>query len=85
LHLRERFPQSDPHAPVRPELAIAVDYLQYFEQYAQSMSLWSPDGTAFAYPGTNEDGEEGVWIQSARADRAAVLVTDGDFVAWSPV
>jgi hypothetical protein len=32
-------------------------------------------------PGTNEDGEEGIWIQSARADRAAVLVTDGDFVA----
>jgi hypothetical protein len=49
------------------------------------MSLWSPDSSAFAYPGTNEDGEEGIWVQSARADRAAVLVGDGDFVAWSPV
>ena len=68
-----------------PSELIAVDYLQYFEQYAQSMSLWSPDSSAFAYPGTNEDGEEGIWIQSARADRAAVLVADGDFVAWSPV
>lgn len=43
----------------------------------------SPDSTAFAYG--DERGRGGIWIQSARADRAAVLVTDGDFVAWSPV
>jgi len=49
------------------------------------MSLWSPDSRAFAYPGVNEDGEEGIWIQSARPDRAPVLVAEGDFVAWSPV
>jgi Tol biopolymer transport system component len=67
-----------------PSLRLAREYLQFFEQYAQSMSLWSPDGSAFAYPGTSEDGEEGIWIQSARPGRAAVLVADGDFVAWSP-
>jgi dipeptidyl aminopeptidase/acylaminoacyl peptidase len=67
-----------------PSLLMAGDYLQFFEQYAQSMSLWSPDGSAFAYPGTNEDGQEGIWIQSARLDRAPVLVAEGDFVAWSP-
>lgn len=67
-----------------PSLMLVRDYLQFFEQYAQSMSLWSPDGSAFAYPGMNEDGEEGIWIQAARPDRAPVLVADGDFVAWSP-
>jgi hypothetical protein len=67
-----------------PSMLIAGAYLRFFEQYAQSMSLWSPDGTAFAYPGTNEEGEEGIWVQSARPDRAPVLVADGDFVAWSP-
>jgi Tol biopolymer transport system component len=67
-----------------PSQLIAGAYLQFFEQYAQSMSLWSPDSSAFAYPGTNEEGEEGIWIQSARPDRAPVLVADGDFVAWSP-
>ena len=67
-----------------PSPRMAGEYLQFFEQYAQSMSLWSPDSRAFAYPGTNEDGEEGIWIQSARPDRAAVLVADGDVVAWSP-
>ena len=67
-----------------PSLLFARDYLQFFEQYAQSISLWSPDGSAFAYPGMNEAGEEGIWIQSAQPDRAPVLVADGDFVAWSP-
>jgi len=67
-----------------PSQRMIDEYLPFFEQYAQSMSLWSPDGNAFAYPGMNEDGETGIWIQSARSDRAAVLITDGDFVAWSP-
>ena len=63
---------------------ISVEYLQFFEQYAQSMRLWSPDSRAFAYPGMSEDGQEGIWIQSARPDRAPVRVAEGDFVAWSP-
>ena len=67
-----------------PSLLFVRDYLPFFEQYAQGLRLWSPDGSAFAYPGTNEDGEEGIWIQAARPDRAPVLVADGSFVAWSP-
>ena len=31
-----------------------------------------------------ENGDAGIWIQSARSDRAPVLIADGDFVAWSP-
>jgi len=68
-----------------PSTLIAGEYLPFFQQYAQSMTLWSPDGSAFAYAGVNEAGEEGIWIQSARPDRAPVLVGDGNFVAWSPV
>ena len=67
-----------------PSLLFVRDYMRFFEQYAQSLSLWSPDGTAFAYPGSSEDGEQGIWIQSARPDRAPVLVAEGAFVAWSP-
>ena len=67
-----------------PSQVMIEQYFPFFEQYAQSMSLWSPDGSAFAYPGMNEDGEAGIWIQSARSDRAPVLVSDGTFVAWSP-
>jgi TolB protein len=65
-------------------LLVVEEYLPFFEQYAQSMSLWSPDGSAFAYPGQNEAGELGIWVQSAEPDRAPVLVADGTFVAWSP-
>jgi TolB protein len=59
-------------------------YLPFFEQYAQSMSPWSPDSRAFAYAGFNEQGEAGIWVQEARSDRAPVLVSDGEFVSWSP-
>ena len=67
-----------------PSQVMIEQYFPFFEQYAQSMSLWSPDGSAFAYAGMNEDGDAGIWIQSARSDRAPVLVSDGTFVAWSP-
>jgi TolB protein len=67
-----------------PSLLVVQEYLPFFEQYAQSMSLWSPDGSAFAYPGENEAGETGIWVQSAEPDRAPVLVAEGSFVAWSP-
>ena len=67
-----------------PSQRMIDEYLPFFEQYAQSMSLWSPDGSAFAYPGMDENGDTGIWVQSARSDRAPVLVSDGDFVAWSP-
>ena len=59
-----------------PSLRLAGEYLPFFEQYAQSMSPWSPDGSAFAYPGISEDGQEGIWIQCARPDRAPVLVAE---------
>lgn len=67
-----------------PTLVFARDYLQFFEQYAQSMSLWSPDGSAFAYAGASESGEEGIWVQSALPGSGPVLVAGGVFAAWSP-
>jgi TolB protein len=67
-----------------PSQRMIEEYLPFFEQYAQSMSLWSPDGSAFAYPGMDESGDTGIWIQSARSDRAPVKIADGDLVAWSP-
>lgn len=67
-----------------PTLVFARDYLQFFEQYAQSMSLWSPDGSAFAYAGASESGERGIWVQSALPGSEPVLVAEGVFAAWSP-
>jgi TolB protein len=67
-----------------PSLEFSRDYLQFFEQYAQSMRLWSPDGSAFVYAGENESGGSGVWIQPATPDAAPVRVADGVFATWSP-
>jgi Tol biopolymer transport system component len=67
-----------------PSLELSRDYLQFFEQYAQSMSLWSPDGSAFVYAGQSESGGSGVWIQPATANTAPVRVADGVVASWSP-
>lgn len=67
-----------------PSLEFARDYLQFFEQYAQSMTLWAPDGSAFVYAGSGESGETGVWIQPARPGAEPVLAANGVFAAWSP-
>lgn len=65
---------------VRPSESFVRNVLPFFDQYAQSMSLWSPDGTEFAFPGTIE-GEEGIWIQPL--DGEPRLVSDGTWVSWS--
>jgi TolB protein len=67
-----------------PSLEFSRDYLQFFEQYAQSMRLWSPDGSAFVYAGEDGSGESGVWIQPATPDTAPVRVADGVVAFWSP-
>ena len=67
-----------------PTLELSRDYLQFFEQYAQSMNLWSPDGTAFVYAGQNETGPPGIWIQPATPDAEPVYVADGVVAFWSP-
>jgi TolB protein len=67
-----------------PSLEFSREYLQFFEQYAQSMRLWAPDGSAFVYAGESEAGETGVWIQPAASDTEPVLAADGVFATWSP-
>jgi Tol biopolymer transport system component len=67
-----------------PSAEFSREYLPFFEQYAQSMNLWSPDGSAFVYAGQDESGASGVWIQPAIPDTAPVRVADGVVASWSP-
>jgi TolB protein len=64
-----------------PDGSFVRDFLPFFDQYAQSVSLWAPDGSAFAFPGA-VDGESGIWVQQigGELDR----VSDGTWVSWSP-
>jgi TolB protein len=67
-----------------PSEVFVRDYLQFFQQYAQSMTLWAPDGSAFTYAGTSESGASGAWIQPAGVGVEPILMTDGVFAEWSP-
>ncbi len=67
----------------QPTATVARDYLPFFDQYAQSLTPWSPDGTAFTYAGRHE-GERGIWVQRLDPDAAPVRVAGGTFAAWSP-
>jgi Tol biopolymer transport system component len=55
--------------------------LPFFDQYAQSMTLWSPDGEAFAYPAMT-GGIPGIWIQDIDGTDP-IRLTDGSWVSWS--
>ena len=60
------------------------EYMPFFGQYAQTMTLWSPDGRSFAYPGLIED-RAGIWVQDLDAEEPSLVVEGGSVVAWSPV
>ena len=59
----------------------AQDFLPFYDQYARSMTLWSPDGGAFAFPG-ERDGVAGIWVHSLDTGDTT-KVADGEWVAWS--
>jgi TolB protein len=59
------------------------DYLPFFGQFAQTMTLWSPDGRSFAFPGLIGD-RAGIWVQDLDSEGPAFVVEGGSVVAWSP-
>lgn len=65
-----------------PSAVFLGTYLPFFDQYAQSMTLWAPDGSAFAFPGS-VNSEAGIWVQTVDGT-APTLVSDGVWVSWSP-
>jgi Tol biopolymer transport system component len=56
----------------------------FFTQFAQSTSMWSPDGSAFAFAAEQPDGTPTIWVQQAREGVPAFPVALGVAVAWSP-
>jgi TolB protein len=64
-----------------PDPSFLRELVPFFDQYAQSISLWAPDGSAFAFPGTIE-GDSGIWVQTI--DGELDLVSSGSWVSWSP-
>jgi TolB protein len=73
-----------PYSSFLPSRTFFQGYIVFFDQYAQSMSIWSPDSTAFTYAGTDEAGRSGIWVQTLGADIAPVWVGRGVVASWSP-
>jgi len=71
-------------SPFVPSPTYLRDYMPFFGQFAQTMTLWSPDGRSFAFPGLIGD-RAGIWVQDLDADEPALVVEGGSVVAWSPV
>lgn len=58
--------------------------VQYFDQFAQSIALWSPDSRALVYAGEPLVGERGVYIVDALTQHAEpTFVGPGEFAIWS--
>jgi len=64
-----------------PHGSFVREVLPFFPQYAQSLNLWAPDSSAFAYAG-EVDGERGIWVQELGVAQPR-LVAEGTWVAWS--
>jgi TolB protein len=76
--------ESQELARFAPSATFLIDYLRFFDQYARSMTPWSPDSRAFVYAGGGEDGRTGIWVQPVIDDLAPVRISDGTYAAWSP-
>ena len=61
----------------RPSVFLVRDMFPFFPQYAQSLSYWSPDSTAFTYA-----ADDGIWVQQLDSD-ISNKISDGTWVAWS--
>ena len=70
--------------PFLPSRTFFQDYLPFFDQYAQTLTPWAPDGSAFAFAGLMEDGRSGAWVQRIDGSAAKLVSPGSGFVSWSP-
>lgn len=70
--------------PFRLTPFYAQAYVPFFDQFAQSVTPWSPDSSRFVYPGIGIDDDRGIYVQEARAGVAPQLIADGILAFWSP-
>jgi len=75
--------QVTEYARFLPSRTFLQSYLTFFDQYAQSTSLWAPDSSAFAYAGVSPSRRNGIWVQDLAQERPD-RVGSGVFVVWSP-
>lgn len=67
-----------------PSQTLTSNYLPFFDQYAQSHTFFSPDGTEITFAGQTLNGEQGVFVMGTEPGASARKISDGVFSVWSP-
>ncbi|HXF62179.1 MAG TPA: hypothetical protein VNK95_11210 [Caldilineaceae bacterium] len=75
--------RSRAYAAMTPTRTYLQGYLAFFDQYAQSTTMWSPDSTAFAYAAVDAELGSSIWVQRLDGDEPE-RIGRGVYVAWSP-
>jgi Tol biopolymer transport system component len=60
-----------------------ISVLPYFDQYARSVTFWSPDGKNFVYTQREEQGSGGVWVTDVVENTTPRRIADGTLAVWS--
>jgi len=72
-------------APFVPSQTFVRSYLPFFDQYAQSLTFWSPLSDELVYAAIDPTtGKSGIWVQPVAPGAAPRLIADGEIAAWSP-
>ena len=75
--------ETKSYRPFSPTGLFGRDYLAYFDQFALSISLRAPDGSAFAYAGGDSLENAGIWVQKVEGGDP-VRISAGEVALWSP-
>ena len=67
-----------------PGISLLTEYTPFFSQYAQSLTMWAPDGSAFAYPADRPPAPSTIFVQPVTSGQEPYALGTGSFVAWSP-
>ena len=60
-----------------------INVIPYFDQYARSLTFWSPDSTQFVYAKNEDDGTGTVWVANIDEKIAPRRIGNGVFAVWS--
>ncbi len=74
----------DQIGPVVPSETFAANYVPFLDQYAQSITLWSPDGSRFVSPERFGDAPHIVIHAVGQPGQRAVLGA-GEMAVWAPL
>lgn len=70
--------------PVAPTETFAQNYLPFLDTYAQSMTLWSPDGSRFVSPELL-GGAPHLVIHAVGQPAQVAVLTAGEMGVWAPL